>query len=172
MDERVSYDEDFYGWSQQQAAVLREMAGRRDLPNALDLEHVAEEIEGVGDEQRNAVQSYIRQIFVHLLKAASVRNPELQAGWYDEIANFHGDLLIRFSRSMRQEIDVPLLWRRAVKQARLSLQRHGDQLRIKPSAACPFTLDDFLEEDFNSEAAVERILNLSPDGSAEAQGTS
>jgi hypothetical protein len=35
MDERVSYDEDFYGWSQQQAAVLREMAGRRDLPNEM-----------------------------------------------------------------------------------------------------------------------------------------
>jgi Domain of unknown function DUF29 len=47
MEERVSYDEDFYAWSQHQAAVLRELAARRDLPNDLDVEHVAEEIEDV-----------------------------------------------------------------------------------------------------------------------------
>jgi Domain of unknown function DUF29 len=165
MDERITYDDDFYGWSQQQAAVLREMAGRRDLPNALDLEHVAEEIEGVGDEQRNAVQSYIRLIFVHLLKAASVNRPQLRAGWYAEITNFHAEMLGRFSRSMRQEIDIPLLWRRAFRQAALSLQGHGDELRVPSDADCPFDLDDFLHEEFDFEAAVERVLALLPERS-------
>jgi hypothetical protein len=47
MDDQVTYKEDFYGWSQRQAATLRRLAGKRDLPNDLDLDHVAEEIEDV-----------------------------------------------------------------------------------------------------------------------------
>jgi hypothetical protein len=41
MDQPISYDEDFLAWSEQQAAALRELAGRRGLPDELDLEHVA-----------------------------------------------------------------------------------------------------------------------------------
>ena len=47
MDDQVTYEEDFCGWSQRQAAALRRLAGKRDLPNDLDLDHVAEEIEDV-----------------------------------------------------------------------------------------------------------------------------
>src|SRR3954454_13429718 len=65
MDQPASYDEDFLAWSEQQAAVLRELAGRRGLPNELDLEHVAEEIEDLGRAEFNAVKSYIRQILAH-----------------------------------------------------------------------------------------------------------
>jgi uncharacterized protein DUF29 len=43
MDRPTPYDEDFYAWSREQADVLRGLAERRDLPNALDLEHVIEE---------------------------------------------------------------------------------------------------------------------------------
>ena len=44
MDRRSLYDDDIYAWTQQQAEVLRRLAEtRRDLPNELDLENVAEE---------------------------------------------------------------------------------------------------------------------------------
>jgi hypothetical protein len=43
------YDEDILLWSEQQADVIRRLARtRRDLPNELDVENVAEEIESVG----------------------------------------------------------------------------------------------------------------------------
>ena len=155
MDERITYDEDFYGWSRQQAAVLRRMAGRPDLPNDLDLEHVAEEIEDVGSAQRSSVQSYIRLIFVHLLKAASVSRPELRMKWFGEIANFHGDLLPRYSNSMRQDIDAALLWRRAFNAA-------NQDLLISADSKCPLELDDFLGEEFDFEAALARIEALIP----------
>ena len=163
MDEPITYDTDFYGWSRQQAAVLRRMADRPDLPNDFDLEHVAEEIEGVGDEQRYAVQSFIRLIFVHLLKAAAVDSPRLRAGWFAEIVNFHAEISGRYSRSMRRDIDVALLWRRAFKQARLALESHGDALGLPPDLDCPFDLDDFLAEEFDSAAALGRILLLAPE---------
>ena len=64
------YDTDILAWSQRQAAVLRDLAARRDLPNELDLDHVAEEIEDVGRSELNAVQSFIRLCLVHIVKAA------------------------------------------------------------------------------------------------------
>ena len=54
MTQAALYDEDIYAWAQHQARVLRGLAGANlGLPNDLDLdlEHVAEEIEEVGNEQ-------------------------------------------------------------------------------------------------------------------------
>jgi Domain of unknown function DUF29 len=163
MDDQITYDEDFYGWSQQQAAVLREMADRRDLPNALDLEHVAEEIEDVGKAQRSSVENHLRQIFVHLLKAASVDRAELRKDWLGEVGNFHDDTFGRYSNSMRQEIDVPDLWRRALRTARLKLEGHRDKLLVPPGAECPFELDDLVKREFDPEAALQHVLALVPE---------
>ena len=46
------YEHDFYAWTQAQAAALR----AKDWA-ALDLEHVAEEIESMGKRDRRAVES-------------------------------------------------------------------------------------------------------------------
>ena len=71
MDQAALYEKDIYAWSQHQAAVLRRMAANpAALPNDLDLEHVAEEIEEVGNEQRFGVESDLIQAFIHLIKLA------------------------------------------------------------------------------------------------------
>ncbi len=91
--------------------MLRDLAfHRRDLPNELDIEHVAEEIEDVGRAQLNAVQSFFRLILAHVVKAASVPDAALTAAWRKEVVGFHNDLILRFSRSMRQRIDLDELW--------------------------------------------------------------
>ena len=61
------YEEDFYAWTRDQAAALRRMAKDR-WNGPLDLEHLAEEIEDVGSERRDAVRSQVRRIIEHLLK--------------------------------------------------------------------------------------------------------
>src|SRR3954447_26417050 len=72
MDRRSLYEDDIYAWAQEQAGVLRRLAEtRRDLPNELDLENVAEEIEDVGKSELSNVESFIRLILIHLLKLAS-----------------------------------------------------------------------------------------------------
>jgi len=58
------YDEDFYVWSQEQAELLR--AGRFD---ALDLEHLIEEVEDLGGSLERSVRSRARRIMEHLLAA-------------------------------------------------------------------------------------------------------
>ena len=49
------YEADFLLWTERQAAELRALAHScRDLPNALDLDHIAEEIEDLGRSELNA----------------------------------------------------------------------------------------------------------------------
>src|SRR3954454_10249642 len=57
------YDRDLYGWAVEQAALLR--AGR--LAEA-DASHIAEELDDVGNEQFDKLESALRVILLHLLK--------------------------------------------------------------------------------------------------------
>src|SRR5688572_28673631 len=58
-----TYETDFYAWTQQQAAALRAKNW-----TAFDLEHLAEEIESLGNEQAHAVESHLVIVLTHLLK--------------------------------------------------------------------------------------------------------
>ena len=71
MGDRTLYDEDILVWSEQQAAALRSLASRRDLPNELDLANVIEEIEDVGRSEFHTVESLIENILTHLLLLAA-----------------------------------------------------------------------------------------------------
>jgi len=57
------YDQDFYAWSNQQAALLR--AGK--LGQA-DIEHIAEEIESMGKTEKRELISRLTVLLLHLLK--------------------------------------------------------------------------------------------------------
>jgi Domain of unknown function DUF29 len=60
------YEDDFYAWVQLQARELRRFARTRpNLP--LDLAHIAEEIAGLGKNQRDSMRSWARRIIEHLL---------------------------------------------------------------------------------------------------------
>src|SRR5829696_3407565 len=89
MDRRSLYDEDVYAWAKQQADALRRLARTgRDLPNELDLENVAEEIEDVGKSELSKVESCIRLILIHLLKLASAPQARSERKWRNQILAF------------------------------------------------------------------------------------
>ncbi|MFN8488358.1 MAG: DUF29 domain-containing protein [Caldilineaceae bacterium] len=57
------YQQDFYAWTQQQAALLQaEELEQLDLPNLM------EEIEAMGISQRNEITSRLIVLLMHLLK--------------------------------------------------------------------------------------------------------
>ena len=73
MTPRTAYADDIYLWSQEQAALLRALpGGQHNLPNALDLETIAEEIESVGRSELSTVQSCLTLFMVHLIKLAAL----------------------------------------------------------------------------------------------------
>ncbi len=59
----VVYQQDFYTWTQEQAALLKQ--GRF---NEVDLKHLVEEIEDMGKSEKRALESYIESLLMHLLK--------------------------------------------------------------------------------------------------------
>ena len=56
------YEQDYYLW----LLKTLELVKNKDV-NELDWEHLTEEIEALGNEQRRKVKSYLRQLLIHLL---------------------------------------------------------------------------------------------------------
>src|SRR5215216_6732670 len=59
----ATYEQDFYSWSLEQAQLVREGRWER-----VDRENVAEEIESLGREQFNKLESALRVLLTHMLK--------------------------------------------------------------------------------------------------------
>ena len=163
MGDRTLYDEDILVWSEQQAAALRSLASRRDLPNELDLPNVIEEIEDVGRSDLHAATSHVRLILGHLAKAWADSRSRALRHWAAEVGNWRDELLERITPSMRGRIDIDLLWRRALRQADLDLAERGRpeaRERIRQDLnhdTCPLSLDDLCRETAEFGELVARI---------------
>jgi hypothetical protein len=153
------YDDDILLWSEQQAAAIRELGRtRRDLPNELDIENIAKEIETVGRSELAAVKSQIRPILAYLIKLSVEPDSDAAPHWHEEIAVFTGELVDRYAPSMRQRIDIDELWRRARRQVLLA--HHGmprQQAFANLPIHSPFALEDLVTEPIDSFALVEGL---------------
>ena len=99
------YDRDFYLWTQTEADKLRARIGR---DNALDYEHLAEEVADLGSEQRNKVASYVRLIIEHLYKLHATRRPEPVGHWIGEILNFRAEAEAPMTATIRRLVEADL----------------------------------------------------------------
>jgi hypothetical protein len=145
MDGPALYEEDIYAWSQHQAAVLRRMAANpaAPLPNDLDLEHVAEEIEEVGNEQRFGVESNLIQAFTHLVKLVALPEDQVARHWAKETNALLATAARRWRPSMRRAIDLDSLWSDARRQATRDLDIDGHAVPPLPGE-CPFGLEELV----------------------------
>ena len=162
MDSAALYDEDILAWSEQQAAALRSLAGRRDLPNELDLANVVEEVEDVGNSEFRAVKSLVSSILVHLILLWADPDAPAIRGWRGEITAWHVDLLDRITPSMRARLDFDPLWRSAVRVACAKLEDWDAEkaARVKSAltgSACPFDIDSIYVEEFDIAGVVARL---------------
>jgi hypothetical protein len=66
------YEKDFYSWTQEQAALLRNGQFVQ-----VDLEHIIEEIESMGRSERREIRNRLSVLLAHLLKWKF--QPELQS---------------------------------------------------------------------------------------------
>lgn len=64
-NDTMSYDADFYAWTQAQGDALR-----RRAMNEVDWDNLAEEIESVGRSDRKEIRSRLEVLLVHLMKWA------------------------------------------------------------------------------------------------------
>lgn len=160
------YDDDILLWSEQQAAAIRKLgSARRDLPNELDIENVAEEIESVGRSELAAVKSYLRLIFLHLIKLAMEADSQDASHWRSEIVGFHSEMIGRYAPSMRQRIDLDEIWRSAREQSMLAYDGTQQQRVADLCTKCPFSMDDFIAVRIDSFALLDRLRRQRERGS-------
>jgi hypothetical protein len=140
------YDTDFYAWAQQQAEALR----AKDWA-ALDVDHLAEEVEDLRKTERRGVRSQLRLILSHLLKWVyqPVRRSE---SWRSTIAN--GRVLVQEDLedlpSLAPELESLAAW--AYPRARRDAAQETGLLLATFPEVCPWPLAHVLDEDFWPEA--------------------
>ncbi len=158
MSDTTLYDEDILLWSEQQAAVIRRLRETaRGLPNELDIENVAEEIESVGRSELDAVQSCIDLVLLHLIKLILEPDAEAVPHWRAEVAGFCSRLQRRYAPSMRQRIDMDRIWRSVRRQVTLAYGKTGTASTAALPLTCPIAVDDLLEEDVDIDSLAGRL---------------
>jgi hypothetical protein len=145
-DTALLYEEDFYAWTQEQAAALRRLAAER-WNGPLDLEHLAEEVEDLGKEQRHAVWSQLARIVEHRLKLAYSPAREPRLGWLDSVDEATSSAARRLTPTIRREIEAVLdeIYREGRRRAVRGLLAHGErEAAARLPERCPWTLDELL----------------------------
>jgi len=140
------YEEDFYAWTQEQAAALRRLAAER-WNGPLDLEHLAEEVEDLGKEQRNAVQSQLRRIIEHRLKLPYSPARDPRPGWLNSVDDALAEIEDRITPTIRREVEaaLPRLYAQVLPKVARTLEAHGErEAAARLPERCPWTLDELL----------------------------
>jgi len=98
------YDQDFHAWTRQQAGALRAALAGRSA--ALDLEHLAEEIESLGRREHSELGSRIATIIEHLVKLEHSTARDPRPGWAATVRRERQGIerLLRRNPSLRREI--------------------------------------------------------------------
>lgn len=150
------YQTDFYAWTREQASALRRAAEMRINLPGVDLDHVAEEIEGLGGSDLRALESDLTRILEHLLKLRHSPVTEPRRGWMLSVVE-HRDRVqtaCRRSGSLARQVPdlLPDAWRRARKLALAGLEFDGFPAPVLPMD-CPYRLEDILSDDWWPEGA-------------------
>ena len=148
------YENDALAWSERQAALLRMLAEGQRVNELIDWSNVIEEVQDVGLSQLRACRSFLRQALIHLLKLHAQPDSLAASHWNSEVMGFLFEARDSFSASMRQRIEVPDVYRTALKQVQADLS--GQEHTLLP-ADCPVSLDDLLQSDPNIPDLVLRF---------------
>jgi hypothetical protein len=143
------YDTDFYAWTQTEAAALA--AKCFDL---LDVAHLVEEIESLGNEQANALESHLTNLLMHLLKWR-YQPARRSRSWRLSVRNARIEIRKRLRRSRSLRHELPTILRDAYADARrLAMDDTGLPLTVFPEP-CPWNLEQLQDEEFLPNAEEE-----------------
>jgi hypothetical protein len=136
------YEQDFYAWANEQAALLR--SGRL---SAADIEHIAEEIESMGKTEKRELLGRLSVLLLHLLKwqfqpsrrgasrEATIRNQRLDIA--DHLAD-NPSLTARLQETLTA----------AYERARNSAAAETGLARLTFPAECPWSYEQIRDAEF------------------------
>ena len=140
--EGARYDRDLYSWAVEQAALLR--AGK--IAEA-DARNIAEELDDVGNEQYDKLESALRVILLHLLKWD--HQPEKRTrSWENTIAEQRYRALRQLSKNPSLKSTIEEATREGYKSGRLGASGETDMDLETFPEVCPYDWDTILNRPF------------------------
>ncbi|NCR01071.1 MAG: DUF29 domain-containing protein [Microcystis aeruginosa L211-101] len=138
------YEQDYLAWLEETAQQLRQRQ-----TDVLDWEHLEEEIEALGNEQRHKVDSYLLKLLIHLLlyQYWPEERERCARGWQDEIGNFRVELeLLLESKTLYNYFltRIAVIYPKAVKRVRQKSQLPAAIF----AESCPYSPEQILDSDF------------------------
>ncbi len=115
--------------------------------NELDLENLIEELESMGRNDKNAVESLLEQIIRHLL-LLQYWTEELDrnyAHWQSEIISFRNQLKRRLTGNLRNHLAKEIL---NLYQDALEYVEGKTQYKVNFPTECPYTLEQLLDRTY------------------------
>ncbi len=138
----INYEQDFYGWTQEQAALLR--AGRL---TELDIENLIEEVETMGRSEKRELESRLTVLLLHLLKW---KYQEVRRGRSWELTI--DEQRIRFCRTLKENPGIkPLLDDIQTDAYRLAVVQASRETKISKNvfpSECPWALEQITDDSF------------------------
>jgi Domain of unknown function DUF29 len=141
------YDTDFYSWTQTQAAALR----AKDWA-ALDVAHLAEEIEDLGSNVEHAIESHLERLVLHLLKWRYDPAQDPHRGWRLTIRHARREI----AKYLRRNPGLQHVPRDYLAEAyQIAREDAPDETELPLATfpeACPWPVAQVLDADFWPEA--------------------
>lgn len=137
-----NYDEDFYAWTHEQAALLR--SGK--LAEA-DIARIAEEIEGMGRAEKRELVSRLTILLLHLLKWR-FQPTHRGASWEATILNQRLDIADHLADNPSLKAGLDGFMASAYERARNGAAAETGLARQTFPAECPWSFDEALDPDF------------------------
>ncbi len=143
------YDEDFVLWLDKTTEQIRQ-----GNLNQLDWEHLLEELESLGNEQRRKVESYLLRLMIHLLLYQYWLTERDGCGkrWEKEIDNFRIELdsLFESKTLYNYGLDkIDFIYRKAREKV---IQKSKLSSDVFPKI-CPFSMKQLLDFGFLPDAS-------------------
>jgi len=143
------YETDFYGWTQEQARLIRS-----GTLSALDMENILEEIEAMGRSERRSLRSRLAVLLMHLLKWQ--HQPDQRSkSWAStiKVQRFSIGKLLQENPGLKSSLDAIVVeaWEYALLDAEVETGIESAQF---PST-CPWTSTQIMDDGFWPEPAQD-----------------
>lgn len=138
------YDEDFYAWTQHQAALLR-----TEKWQDLDYTNLAEELESLGNRDKRELESRLDVLMMHLLKwCYQPERRERGRSWRSTILEQRQRLarLLHYSPSLRTLLPTALTEGYPHARERAVVETHLPATTFPET--CPWTVEQLLDDAF------------------------
>ncbi len=142
------YVQDFYVWTQEQAALLREGAW-----SPLDSANLAEEIESLGKRDRRELGSRLQTLTMHLLKWR-YQPSERSASWRGTMRSARREITAVLADSPSLRRQVPGLLTAGYAEARVEASEETGVALATFPGACPWSAEQVLDAAFWPEGEM------------------